>query len=300
MFNRILLAFCCCLCSVSFACEPSVSGKLNMHTIEAKVFPSQHTLRIWVPPDYDKPENAKKIYPVLYLLDGQNLFDRCTSYIGVEWNVDETIAQLISEEKMPPVIVVGIDNAGAKRAEEYLPFDDPFNPSAQDTRGKLFPKFLMQDVIPLVRSHYRIAEGAENTAIGGSSYGGVAALNFALNAPLFASKVLIESLSMQVGNGVLLRQTRDLFMVPPRIYVGIGSHERGNAARDPLIVQSVQQLAENLASAVIAPAVFFAVGEGHNHNESAWSKRLRQALIFLYGTGEANVKTSDVKLAKPG
>ena len=290
MASRILLALALLWATDALAIESSVTGRLDIKTFDAKVFPYSHGLRIWLPPGYDDPANAAKSYPVLYLLDGQNLFDRATSYSGVEWGVDETVTKLISEGKVPPLIVVGIDNAGEKRAEEYLTEDDPFNPDARETKGKLFPRFLIKDVMPYVKAHYRVAEGPDNTAIGGSSYGGIAALNFAVNEPFLASRVLIESPSIQVGNGALFRNTVNLARVSGRIYIGMGSEETGKPDIDRMHVNGAHVLAENLASASFPSAVHLTIGAGDKHHETAWARRLPEALVFLFGSGEGNVK----------
>ena len=79
-------------------------------------------LRVWLPPRYDAPDNTSRHYPVLYLNDGQNLFDRATAFAGVEWQVDETADRLIRQEVIPPLIIVGIDNAQSDRIKEYLPY----------------------------------------------------------------------------------------------------------------------------------------------------------------------------------
>ena len=72
-------------------------------------------LRVWLPPRYDAPENSSRLYPVLYLNDGQNLFDRTIAFGGVEWQVDETADRLIRQEVIAPLIIVGIDNAQGER-----------------------------------------------------------------------------------------------------------------------------------------------------------------------------------------
>ena len=293
MIYKIALALSLAWSTSCLACEPTVSGHLDVHTIEAKVFPYPHVLRVWLPPGYEKPENKSRTYPVLYLLDGQNLFDKCTSFIGVEWGVDETVTRLISEGKIPPVIVVGLDNAGERRAEEYLPYDDPFNPGVVETKGRFFPRYLRQDVMPFVKAHYRVAEGMDNTAIGGSSYGGIAALNIAINDPLLASRILIESPSLHVGNGAPLRETVNLVQVSTRIYVGMGDKEAGKEEINHKMIAGVHLLAEHLAATSIAPVLQLTIGHGDSHNESAWSKRLPEALVFLYGTTAGNVELTN-------
>jgi predicted alpha/beta superfamily hydrolase len=110
------------------------------------------------------------------MLDGQILFDGCTATgDGVtEWRIDETLTRLIASNAIPPLIVVGIDHMGVSRHYEFLPYRNPFfNPDSPEPDGRRFPDFLATDVIPLVNSRCRIAKGPQ--AIGGSSYGGIAA-----------------------------------------------------------------------------------------------------------------------------
>jgi enterochelin esterase-like enzyme len=90
-----------------------VTGDLRLHSLMSQIFGNTRTIRVLVPPGYDAPENSTRKYPVLYLLDGQNLFDACLSEVSHhEWEVDETVYRLIREHKIPPLIVVGIDHAG--------------------------------------------------------------------------------------------------------------------------------------------------------------------------------------------
>jgi enterochelin esterase-like enzyme len=92
-------------------------------------------LRVWVPPGYSAPENQSRHYPVFYLNDGQNLFDPATAYIGVDWQADEAADRLIRDGKIPPLIIVGIDNAQKDRPKEYLPYRS-FHPPVMRPQGK--------------------------------------------------------------------------------------------------------------------------------------------------------------------
>src|ERR1700749_662599 len=96
----------------------SATGDLRLHEFRSRVFHNTRFLRVWLPPEYDDPENAARRYPVLYLNDGQNLFESATSFNGVEWQVDETSDRLIREGIVSPLIVVGLDNAGQDRIRE--------------------------------------------------------------------------------------------------------------------------------------------------------------------------------------
>src|SRR4029077_21220146 len=144
----------------------SVVGDLRLHEFSSRVFHNKRLLRVWLPPGYDLPENSGQHYPVCYLNDGQNLFERAASFAGTEWQVDETADRLIREGVIPPMIFVGIDNAGLERLKEYLPYRS-LNPVALRAKGSKFPKFLVDEVVPFVNQNYRVAKGPENTALGG-------------------------------------------------------------------------------------------------------------------------------------
>jgi enterochelin esterase-like enzyme len=102
------------------ACKSTVTGTLEMIPLESKGFGNKRFLRVWLPPGYSDPVAAAKRYPVLYIFDGQLLFDRCTSQpLRDEWHVDETMTDLIAKKIVEPLIVVGIDNAGLDRTDEY-------------------------------------------------------------------------------------------------------------------------------------------------------------------------------------
>ncbi len=93
----------------------AATGDLRLHEFRSRIFRNTRFLRVWLPPGYDDSENSVRRYPVLYLNDGQNLFEPATSFTGVEWQVDETAERLIREGQVPPMIIVGIDNAGKER-----------------------------------------------------------------------------------------------------------------------------------------------------------------------------------------
>src|ERR1700689_2075464 len=130
----------------------SVVGHLVLEPLTSKVFGNTRMLRVWLPPGYDAKDHAKR-YPVLYLNDGQNLFDACTSmFSSDEWRVDETATALIGGGKIPPMIFVGIDSAGKRdRPKKYLPFpDDALRPPPTDVHGKDYPHFLVDEAIPFI------------------------------------------------------------------------------------------------------------------------------------------------------
>src|SRR5664279_5249576 len=143
--------------------EHSVLGELEIVTFNSKIFRNIRNLRVWLPGNYFAPVNRNKHYPVLYMQDGQNLFDEATAF-NHEWRVDETIEFLTGSMRIGPMIVVGIDNAGGRRANEYLPYPDPDNtelgkPASQDIHGKEYADFVIKEVMPFIQRKYRVALG---------------------------------------------------------------------------------------------------------------------------------------------
>src|SRR5579864_1719711 len=110
----------------SFDTDHTVIGWLEIIPFESKLFHNRRMLRVLVPANYYSPHNAHRSYSVLYMQDGQNLFDEATAGHG-EWHMDETVEHLVGGFKILPMFVVGIDNAGEQRAAEYLPYPDPHN-----------------------------------------------------------------------------------------------------------------------------------------------------------------------------
>ena len=120
--------------------------------------PARH-VEIWLPPGYD---SAATRYPVLYMADGQNLFDPRLAFTGVDWGVDEAVVRLVQRGVIPPLIVVGVWNS-AERATEYSPWH----------RAGDYARFLIEELMPRVNAEFRTRTGPRNTAVMGSSMGGL-------------------------------------------------------------------------------------------------------------------------------
>lgn len=274
-------------------CRSTVVGDLHIEHFDGKIFPGSHTLRVWLPPGYSDPANASHTYPVLYMLDGQELFDVCTSGSDHEWQIDETLTRLIQAGTVEPLIVVGIDHSG-EREDEFLPYADSFFQPNLKPHGMQYPEFLANEILPRIAKEYRVRAGRANTAIGGSSYGAIAALDVLIARPMVFGLGLIESPSMQVGNGELVRATQNLELAPQRIFIGVGTEEmissadedrqRGLSATaiNSAMVRSVSSLAANFRAD--GSDVKFVVAPGAHHNKQAWSERFATAIQFLFPT----------------
>ena len=268
------------------ACKSTVSGDLRLHTLKSATFANERTIRVLLPPGYDDAANKERRYPVLYMLDGQNVFDACLSDVSHhEWGVDETVQKLIAADKIPPLIVVGVDHAGKDRAREYLPYKDFVgNPDMDEPAGKLFPDFMTREVMPLVDRNYRTLPGRPNTGIGGSSYGGVATLYALLARPNTFGYGLIESPVMWIGMGQLVRDTSPLVALPVKVFVAFGGKEVSNPVISEKMIGLIRQVESNFRSAGYDESNFrFVVDPEALHTEAAWEQRLPGALTFLFG-----------------
>jgi predicted alpha/beta superfamily hydrolase len=259
------------------------AGDLRLHEFRSRVFRNTRFLRVWLPAGYDDAENAGRQYPVFYLNDGQNLFEAATSFTGVEWQVDETAERLIGEGAVPPMIIVGIDNAGKDRIREYMPHRS-MNPMMLRVQGRHYPDFLMKEVIPFVERNYRVATGAENTGLGGSSLGGLIALYTVMVRPGVIGRLLVESPSLWASGRQAIRESRAVRIWPERIFLGVGTAEAGSAERSRTVVDDVRELAAILRRAVLSEKrLRLMIKDGAGHNEAAWAERFPEASRFLFG-----------------
>ena len=241
---------------------------------------------IWLPPGYDAPENATRTYPVLYMFDGQNLFDKPDTAPG-EWGIDEVATALIKDNTMEPIIIVGIQHAGDKRTEEYLP---PVTTEAvsgsNPPAGASTLAWVLGTVKPRVERAFRVKAGAENTAIGGSSLGGLMSLYAGSTHPEVFGKVLAESPSLGFGKNVYWKSLFQPVKVwPSRVYIGVGGSEagKGQDEESKAFAGWSEQLDKHLESIGLGKDRLKYVFEPQaEHNEAAWNKRLPQALQFLF------------------
>jgi len=247
--------------------QPNVSllaGELAMPGLDRK-----RQIRMYLPPDY---ATSGKRYPVLYMHDGQNLFDTTTAYAG-EWNVDETMNALAREGKLE-LIVVGIDNGQAKRMTELNPWDFPETGKGE---GALYMDFVVKTLKPLIDTSYRTLPDRANTAIMGSSMGGLIS-HYAINQyPDVFSKAGIFSPAYWVGMDAIKFVGTKPARADARLYLLMGSEEGGN------MVSNVQLMAAELKKIGHPEAnTVLKIVPGAKHNEAFWSGELRQAILWMF------------------
>ena len=269
------------------ACKSTVTGTLEMVPFASKVYGGHRLMRVWLPTGYSSSKASAKRYPVLYLFDAQDLFDRCTSRPGQdEWHVDETLTDLIARKAVQPLIVVGIDNSGpGHREDEYSRY------SAMADAPQKLSAFMKTEVLPLIDLRYRTISDRAHRGVGGASLGSLAALTLLLDQPDTFGLGLLESTSLQNGNGRVLQETSLLVQGPLRVSIGVGTTEvppaeaaaHGFPYFDDAFVAMSRTLAENMKKSLMNhPEVKLTVQQGGQHQSKYWSERFGPAVSFLF------------------
>lgn len=231
--------------------------------------------RVWVylPPGY--ATDTATSYPVLYMLDGQNLFDRGTSFAG-EWQVDEALEAGIAAGEIAPVIVIGIDNGGAARIAEYTPWTGTGQYANQGGGGAAHLDAIVDVLKPWVDATYRTRPGRADTGLAGSSLGGLMAMYAAYAHPETFGRIGALSASIWWSGEELVDYVTAGTKPDSRVWIDMGTAEGETEPfrrlRDALLAAGFVE-GQDLR-AVEVP--------GAGHNEAAWAARMPQILRFLY------------------
>jgi predicted alpha/beta superfamily hydrolase len=243
---------------------------------------NQRDIIVYLPPGYY--EQPHRRFPVLYMHDGQNLFDGATSFIpGVDWHVGHTADDFILTGAVQPLIIVGIYNVGKVRNHEYTPTKVP---RLGGGRADRYAKFLMQEVMPFVQREYRVLSDARVTGIGGSSLGGLLSLYLGLKHPEIFGRVAALSPSVWWDQLFIHRFAVEASVEPrPRIWLDIGTKE------GPRIVHEVEEFRDILVQKgwQLGKELQYQRIEGAEHNEAAWAERVGPFLQFLYPAADSTV-----------
>ncbi|MBF9140439.1 alpha/beta hydrolase [Hymenobacter properus] len=240
----------------------------------------QRRVLVYLPADYNK-QPARR-YPVLYLHDGQNVFDEATSY-GGEWGVDETLDKLRQTgQDATGSIVVAVDNGNEFRSDEYIPWrstqPELQGQAHQGGQGSQYVDFLVKTLKPYVDAHYRTRLGAAQTGIAGSSLGGLISVYAALKYPKVFGEVGVFSPAFWVCNDSLKAFARKHPAAPTaRFYFVCGPKESETML--PLMTQWRDELrAEGVPAGNIS---FYAPTDGE-HREWFWRREFPAAYRFLF------------------
>ena len=258
---------------VAAASEERASTALaNVHVLPPLAMPGldrERRLRVYLPPGY---ETSRKHYPVLYMHDGQNLFDAATAPFG-EWRVDETLNELARTKKLE-LIVVGIDHGDARRMQELDPWE---NEKYGKGEGREYLRFLVEVVKPYIDAHYRTQRDRAHTAIMGSSLGGLVT-HFALyEYPQVFGKAGIFSPSYWFAPAVVAFTRAHRLAPGTRVVFYAGGKESDEMLPD---MQAIVAILER--QGVPARALRVDVAPEAKHNEQAWGAEFPRAVQWLF------------------
>jgi len=243
--------------------EHSIAGTVRvLPDFSSDSLGNQRDISVYLPPSYD---HAQRHYPVIYFQDGQNCFDRATSFAGVEWGVDETLQHLAGEGL--EVIAVGIPHAGEARVREYNPFANVWR-----GEGEAYLDFLLTSLKPVIDRDFRTLPDRRHTGIFGSSMGALISLYAFFRHPYAFGMVGAMSPAFWVGHGAIYRYVEQAMFNDGRIYLDNGTREMSARQMHRLLVQRGYQDEANLR---------YVIEKEGEHTESAWARRLPDALRFL-------------------
>lgn len=258
----------------------TVTGRLIVHPdFHSDVLNNARAVRVWLPPGYDA--NRPERYPVLYMHDGQNLFDDATSFVG-EWKIDETLTRLIEAESIEPIIVVGIDNMGLARVAEYTVDRGRVRDSEAGGRGGDYMRFIVEELKPFIDSTYATRTDRDSTLVGGSSLGGLISLDLAIAYPEVFARAAVISPSLWWADRATLKRTEGQIerLKSSRLWIDMGTHEGDIIENRPNVhLQNLRDLTEILRAGNIEHRSVEVDGAGHN--ERAWSARFEQIILYL-------------------
>ncbi|MEY2486004.1 MAG: hypothetical protein QOH39_1652 [Verrucomicrobiota bacterium] len=261
--------------------EHTLTGDIQeLRGFRSKILGNQRDVLVYLPRGYRR--SLRRRYPVLYLHDGQNVFDAATAFSGVEWGVDETAQLLVRKRLIEPVIIVAIANTGENRIDEYAPSPGAILESASEEKrsrglGKKYGRFLTEELKPYVDRKYRTKRGAEFTGLGGSSLGGLVTMACGLWFPNVFSRLIVMSPAVWWDDEAILRMVEQLDeKLPLKIWLDTGTNEpgweRAGALRDALVERG-WKLFDDLQYLEV---------QGGEHTEAAWAARVDPALRYLF------------------
>ena len=271
---------------------PGATGTVRLHAAVPSRHVAPRTVAVWLPPGYEADPAAR--YPVLYMHDGQNVFDPATAYAGVDWGVDEAMDALIAAGRVRPAIVVAVWNSPA-RFQEYMP-QKALPPGAAAFASGVpevgrvpgppladaYLRFLVEELKPLVDREYRTRPGPADTFVMGSSMGGLISAYAVTEYPQLFGAAACVSTHWPAADGATIPYLRAALPAP-------GTHrfyfDHGTATLDALYApwQARADAAMRAAGYVEGRDFVSRAFPGAEHSERSWRARVAEPLVFLLG-----------------
>lgn len=242
---------------------------LNKEFVFSEISKVSHKIWVYLPPNYYQ---STKKYPVIYMHDGQNLFDTTTSFLG-EWEVDETLNEIYNSSKKG-FIVVGIANGGEARLDEYTPWK---NEKYGGGKGDSYIKFLINTLKPYIDTQFRTKKQAKHTAIIGSSLGGLISYYGGLQYPNVFGKIGALSTSFWFSDDVYSFTDTIKKWKETKIYLLVGEKEGHNMVPD---TKRIEQLL--LKNGFSTKNLKSEVNPNGEHNEAFWKSEFKNVITWLF------------------
>lgn len=278
----------CLPCRCRNAEGHTFSGQIHQRTIHSKLLNAQMELFVYLPPGFSPSDPWR--YPTLYLQDGQNVFDEKSAVFGVEWGVDEAAEKLILQGRIKGIIVVAVANT-PNRIALYTPFPDAHHGGGY---GDLYRDFFIDELKPWVDREYPTSNRATDTAVAGSSLGGLCSLYISWSRPAVFGKVAALSPSLWWAEGQFIKYIGAQEVAdsrPVRIWIDTGYDESladENQDGVPDTIDDLRALRDALLSKgfVLESSLFYREVPNASHNEAAWAARIEDVLCALFPTDE--------------
>ena len=250
------------------------TASVNVHLLseEFDMKPLNKKRRVWIYLPDNYADSTKK-YPVLYMHDGQNLFDKTLAYSG-EWGVDETLDKL-NDSLGLELIVVAVDHGGKERIDELSPWDIKNYPNKVE--GDLYVKFITENLKPYVDQHYRTLRETDHTAIMGSSLGGLISFYAAITYPNVYGKAGVFSPSFPLVNEEIEIPQNNPELKKLKLYFMSGDLEGSD-----MVQQMNQMSAKMIRSGIPEKNIETRVVKDGKHNEKLWNEEFESAIIWLF------------------
>lgn len=265
MSRKAAIFFAILFLCLSVNAQNTASANISVFELPAPQLDTLKTIRIYLPESY---ASSTSCYPVLYMHDAQNLFNKETSYVG-EWEVDEYLDSLATKE----VIVVGIDHGNAKRIDELTPFK---NEKYGGGNGNAYLQFITQTLKPYIDKKYRTYSEREHTSIIGSSLGGLISFYAALEYPDTFGKIGVFSPSFWYSDKIYEKAKEVTINKDTKFYFLAGTEEDEN------LISEIEKMLEILREKGVEDKnIAVKYIEGGKHNEALWSKNFPEAFEWL-------------------
>ena len=240
---------------------------------ESRVLSNVRNITVYLPPGYAEHEELR--YPVLYMQDGQNLFQPERAFAGTHWRLAEAADEAIADRGAEPAIIVGVDHAGVGRIDEYTPTHDKRRKAGG--RAAQYARFLIEELKPAIDAQFRTIADRAHTAVGGSSLGGLVSLYLVLTRADVFGRAAVLSPSVWWDNRAILKVVDSFQGDRPRLWVDIGGREGREALSDARLLR------DRLQAIGWTDANFhYHEDRRADHSERAWAARAKMVLEFLF------------------